>query len=197
MTDQWYVRSASGVEKGPYSERAILDSLREGHVNARTMLRREGEVECLALADRREFQPNDPVLAKVVEPGVVAEAQATSSAPRPSSAPICGVCGGPVSPETKKTGLGFRRAPCRNCPNVEIVPLTTMYRIVYWVVVGWLGLHLTLGLSAVWRVRSPAAAEKFGRDLVMPLFIGCLSAYAIIKDSHLRARRKRAQRYHS
>lgn len=111
------------------------------------------------------------------------------SAPNPEpeltdESEACPVCKGPWEHKSKKTFLGFHKLQCTQCSNFELFPLSTAYRVFYWVVVCWILLQAILSLLKFSSVLGGAIALGTACVYLAPF------AFALTKDHRLRQQRE-------
>lgn len=88
----------------------------------------------------------------------------------------CTYCKQQLSAVPKRTFLGYRKMYCPACTKTILYPLTSGYRIGYWI---WLGIML-LGMLAT-----------LGQgEISIPGVLSIIAIYAILKDSIIRKRVK-------
>lgn len=185
---QWYLQAADGAEKGPYSADALVQSYAEKLITRKSLLRFHPQSDASATADWKPLDQHPDLMARIFP---------TSSKPRTIAEPQgdCPICGNFLVDEGKRTFLGFHKFKCTRCPNIELYPLSTAYRVIYLLIVGLSVLFIVVpfilygGPTEGGRGVSPdelafIAGQQFGRTSVF--FIP--AAFALLKDRRLRTK---------
>lgn len=184
---KWYFQARDGSEKGPYATDAIVRSLADGSISAKTLLRSNlsggGSSTWKVAAEHSELAGNLGIR------GPAPAAVPSLTAPVTASG-LCSMCGGALATKPKKTLLGFRKFPCQRCPNVELFPLSSGYMIIYCLVLCWAAFSvlspLFLFSPKATQAGASAVAYQFGRVAIFAL--PCM--IALVKNYQVRRQRR-------
>jgi hypothetical protein len=184
---KWYLQARDGSEKGPYATDAVLSSLADGSISAKTLLRSNlsggGTSTWKVAAEHSELAGHLGIRgpAPAAAPSITEIVTASGS---------CSVCGGALATKPKKTLLGFRKFACQRCPNFELFPLSTTYMIIYCLVLCWAAFSVLSPLFLFSPKATQAGADVVAYQLGRVSMFALPSMIALLKNYQVRRQRR-------